>query len=188
MPGKGEPQSSPRRLSAAARRQRAVDLRVAGLTFEAIAQTPTSRDDPRPLYPGPSGRQRAHEAVMAAMAAVVKDTRGQTAELRAMELARLDTLQMSLTPGTRPARSVACEECGHTMWREVDHDAVRNILQVMGRRAKYLGLDAVRGEQQDPTAAASMITSLVDALTGNTTPDNDTDTDTGVDGSPDAED
>jgi hypothetical protein len=139
--GKGEPKTSPRRITAAARRKRAVELRIMGLTFEQIAAAPTSDTDARPLYPT-NGRQRAHEAVMTEMAELAKSTRGMTAELRQIELARLDQLQVSMWPSTRPTRRVECPECHHVLWREPDQGATQTVLRIMERRAKYEGLDA----------------------------------------------
>lgn len=144
MAGKGEARTSPRRLSSAQRRLRAFELKKAGLSYEKIAATPTSTEDPTPLYPGPNGRKRAQEAVAAHMRELAKETDGVARELRALELARLDELQVSLWPSTRPVRAVYCPEagCHGVMYREVDHDSVRSVLQVMQRRAKYVGLDA----------------------------------------------
>lgn len=144
---RGEPQTSPRRISAAQRRERAVELRLAGATFKQIAAAPASPDDPSPLYPGENGHVRAHEAVMAAMRDQAKAIRDKTAELRQLELNRLDQMQVSLWPSTRPTRPVYCPErdrtgCVGVMYREVDHDAVRGVLQIMQRRTKYLRLDA----------------------------------------------
>jgi len=140
--GRGEPKTSPRRITAEQRRKRAVELRLAGLTFEQIAASPTSPGDPRPLFPGRSGRQRAHDAVSQAMQTAAKETRGRAHELRALELARLDQLQVSLWPMTRPARPVACDECGHTLFREPDLQATGTVLKLMDSRAKYEGLYA----------------------------------------------
>lgn len=156
-----EAKTSPRRILAAERRNRALQLRIAGATYEQIARTPLSDEDPRPMY---KDRKRAHEAVMVALKELAEDTAGKGAELKALELARLESMQVSLWPATRPTKRVTCDDCGHTMWREVDKDAVDRILRIMAQRSRYLGLDATKGENQDHNAGEDLISKLMDAI------------------------
>ncbi|MCW2900946.1 MAG: hypothetical protein JWO67_3211 [Streptosporangiaceae bacterium] len=136
-----EARNSPRRISARVKRLRAVQLKIAGATYQQIADTPTdaANGDMRALYPN---RQRAFEAVDAALKETAKETEGSASELRELELQRLDSLHMSLWPATRPSRAVNCEQCGSTLWRDTDLQAIGRVLDVMKRRASLAGLDA----------------------------------------------
>lgn len=140
--GRGESKASPRRISAAERRNLAVQRKIAGMSYEEIAASPISREDPTPLYPGEHGRKRAWEAVNKVMNDVVRETRGHTEELRAIELMTLDTMQKAQFPSVLPRRAVKCPECEHTLWREPDQGAANTVLRIMERRAKYTGIDA----------------------------------------------
>lgn len=162
----GESKTSARRVSAKIRQDRALALRIAGATFDQIARTPLGPDDPRTLY---SSRQRAHEAVHKALKELKAESDGKTEELRALELARLESMQVSLWPSTRPSRHVTCEECGHTLFREVDQGAIDRVLKIMERRSKYQGLDASDQnddrmvallEQQVALAQQAMVTAM----------------------------
>lgn len=125
------------RLRDAERRRRAVQLARDGLSFAEIAAT--LDDDGVPLY---SSRQAAHRAV----ASEVRKVAGvPAAELRALELARLDDLHRSVWPeATTPGEAVRCPEdgCPGVLWRTVNHTAVRSTLSIMERRASLVGLDA----------------------------------------------
>lgn len=156
-----ESKTSPRRIQAAERRNRALQLRIAGATYEQIARTPFSEGDPRPLY---KDRKRAHEAVMVALKELAQDTAGKGSELKALELARLESMQISLWPATRPSKQVTCDNCGHGLYRVPDHDAIDRVLKIMAQRSRYLGLDAVKGADQDHSEAESMIGALMAAI------------------------
>jgi hypothetical protein len=134
----GEARTSARRVTAKIKQDRALAMRIAGATYDQIARTPISEDDPRPLY---SSRQRAHEAVSKALEALARESEGKTAELRALELARLESMQVALWPSTRPSRPVKCPECDYVLYREPDQGAVDRIVRIMERRSKYLKLD-----------------------------------------------
>jgi hypothetical protein len=155
-----EAKTSARRVDAAERRRKALQLRLAGASFDQIARTRTSETDQRPMY---SSRKRAHEAVQTALKEIAEESRGSAEELRTLELARLEAMQMAVWPSTRPSKQVNCDNCGHVMWREPVLEAMDRVLKIMERRAKYLGLD-VKGIEQDHSKAASMITSILDAL------------------------
>src|SRR5262249_5396385 len=99
-------------IDAALRQTEALRLRQAGNTFAQIAEMLG--------YSDPSG---ARNAVMAALRENVTEP---NAEMRALELARLDALHAAL-------------------WSEAlagDLPTVDRILKLMERRAKILGLDA----------------------------------------------
>lgn len=149
MSGKGESPTSPRRLSVAGRRRRAVELRKTGLNFYQIADAPEDPKNPNGpvMYQGDNGHKRAQEDVAAALREIRKDTDGDARDLRTLELLRLDALQVSLTPATLPRRPVSCPDpgdlgCRGVLWREVDNTAVQNVLRISERRSKFLGLDA----------------------------------------------
>ena len=142
--GRGESRTSPARISAAQRRARAIELRAMGLTFEQVAASPTSPSDPRPLYPGKNGRQRAFDAVDGEMKRAAQASLGKADRLRELELLRLDQLQVAQWPSTRPVRPVRCPnpDCGRVLYREPDPAATGAVLKIMDRRAKLAGLDA----------------------------------------------
>lgn len=169
MPGQGEPKTSPRRVTAKQKRLRAVRLRMGGATYEQIAQAPCDPEngDMRPLY---SSRQMAHKVVTEALREIAKETDGASVELRALEVQRLDSMHMSLWPGSQPTVRVRCPECDHTLWREPDQHAIGKLLEIQKRRAALLGLDAVdqadnrllelleqQAEEQAETAHQAMI-------------------------------
>lgn len=108
-----EGKTSPRRLAAARRQLEALELRMSGLTFRAIAR--------RMGYGGPSG---AHRAVMAALNRTVDEP---SDELRRLELERLDKLQIM------PWKLATVTG---------DLKAVDAVLAIMQRRARMLGLDS----------------------------------------------
>lgn len=142
--GRGEPQSSPRRVTAAEKRLRAIELRKAGMSYEQIAKQPISPGDSRPLFPGRDGRKRAFEAVNAALEQLAREANGRARELRALEIARLDDMEVAITPSTRPMKVVRCPEegCHGVMWREPDVAAVAARIRLGERRSKLEGLDA----------------------------------------------
>jgi len=108
-----ESKTTPRRLRAAKKQVKALELRVEGLSFRQIAL--------ELKYKGPSG---AYKAVDAALERTIREPAEQ---VRLLELARLDRLQVM-------------------PWKQAtvigDPKAVANVLKIMERRAKLLGLDA----------------------------------------------
>jgi hypothetical protein len=139
-----ESKTSPRRLEAHQKRARALELRKAGATFEQIAQ-----------QVGYSGRSKAYEAVQKALRDVTID---DAEEVLALELQRLDAMQMGLWGKARVG----------------DVQAVNALLRIMDRRAKYLGLDdyesrmAAVAEQQVQVnqQLAGQIIQLMEAVLG----------------------
>lgn len=107
-----ESKTSPRRLKAAQRQLKALELRRAGETFEAIAEQLDY-----------SGRGVAYRAVMAALRKTLQEPAD---EVRKLELERLDELLRSLWPKAQDG----------------NQGAVDRILRIMQRRALLLGLDA----------------------------------------------
>jgi len=108
-----ESKTSPRRLQAAKKQVKALELRVQGLSFRQIAL--------ELKYKGPSG---AHKAVDAALERTIREPADQ---LRQLELERLDRLQIM------PYKQATVIG---------DPKATASVLKIMERRAKLLGLDA----------------------------------------------
>jgi len=108
-----ESKTSPRRLRAAKKQVRALELRVEGLSFRQIAL--------ELKYKGPSG---AFSAVESALERTIREPAEQ---VRLLELERLNRLQIM-------------------PWKQAtvigDPKAIANVLKIMERRAKLLGLDA----------------------------------------------
>lgn len=106
--------TSPRALVALQRQQQAVELRRAGRSYREIARQVGI------------GVASAHRLVAGAIAEVRATVAEDVAELRALELSRLDGMLGGLWPQAR---------CGNL-------GAVDRVLKIMERRAKLLGLDA----------------------------------------------
>lgn len=102
--------SSPERIAAARRSARALELRSKGYTFQRIA-----------AELGYSGKQGAHDAVMRALDATLREPAD---EFRLLDLERLDRLWRGFYPR-------ACAGDVH---------ATNACLQIMDRRARLLGL------------------------------------------------
>ena len=125
----GESKASANRIAAAERQARALELRKAGSGYAAIAQ--------QLGYAGPSG---AYKAITTALRALTAEP---AAELRALELARLDDLLVGLWPDARRGNVAKIDR----------------VLKVMQRRADLLGLDAPRAfkDVTDPRRDAAAI-------------------------------
>jgi len=108
-----ESKTSPRRLRAMKKQVAALELRVQGLSFRAIAL--------ELKYAGPAGAFAAVEA------ALKRTLTGHSEEVRVLELERLDRLQMKVW-------ILATEGA--------DLQAIEKVLAIMRRRAALLGLDA----------------------------------------------
>ena len=106
-----ESKTSEKRLAAAERQRQALELRKAGVGFEAIAE--------RLGYAGPSG---AYQAVMAALKKTLQEPAD---ELKKLELERLDAAQLAI----------------YNSVKQGNLGAVDRLLRVMERRARLLGLD-----------------------------------------------
>lgn len=111
---KPESKTSSRTLVAREREAEAVKLRESGASFEKIGKQ---------LGVTTSG---AYRAVARSLTRVIAQTSESAAQLRALELQRLDKLLLALWP--RASKG--------------DDAAVDRVLRVMERRAKLCGLDA----------------------------------------------
>lgn len=107
--------SKAQRTDTAARRAQAIQMRLAGLTYDVIAQ--------RLKY---SSRQAAAKDIERALAVALRDANRSAEEFREVELMRLDRLQAAAW-----AKAV-----------QGDPRAIHACLQVIDRRCKLLGLDA----------------------------------------------
>lgn len=110
--GQGESETSKRRLEAAANQRKALKLRKAGQSFDAIAQEL-----------GYASRSGAFHAVMSALRKTLQEPAD---EVRKMELERLDSMLEATWEFAMTGKP----------------EAVDRVLKIMERRAKYLGLDA----------------------------------------------
>jgi hypothetical protein len=110
--GNGEGKTSPRRLSAHDRQLRALTLRKGGASYDEIA-----------AELGYSNRGGAYKAVSSALRETLREPAD---DVRALELDRLDHMMSAVWPAAL---------CG-------DIAAQQQVLRLMERRAKYLGLDA----------------------------------------------
>ncbi|MCC6446809.1 MAG: hypothetical protein IT210_25580 [Armatimonadetes bacterium] len=106
------PKTHPRRIAEAGKEAQALNLRKQGHTFEQIAE-----------QVGYADRSGAHKAVMRALQRLTNEP---AAEARALELLRLDALLLALWPQAEKG----------------DLKAIQSVLNLMARRARYLGLDA----------------------------------------------
>jgi hypothetical protein len=113
-----EAQATPRRITAAERRRQALELKKGGATYDVIARTVG--------YRSASG---AHQAVAEAL----KQIRGEHVdEVRTIELARLEQMQMALWPAIAATTTPLAERV----------KAIDSVLRIMARRAAMLGIDA----------------------------------------------
>jgi len=99
---------------AAVRQLKALDLRKAGLTYQAIGDRLGI------------SRQAAHKLVKAAVDAVKADSAESASDLIAIESQRLDHMQVALWSSAMKG----------------DPKSIDRILRIMERRARLLGLDA----------------------------------------------
>lgn len=119
--------SQEQQISATERQRRALDMRKAGKSYQAIAATL-----------GYASTGGAHKAVHSALTKTLSEPAEQ---VRDLELARLDALLEALWPGATGAKTAPWEEDGRPA-PEVDIERVDRVLKIMERRAKLLGLDA----------------------------------------------
>lgn len=106
--------NSPKHPEVAERKQQAFDLRKAGASYRAIAQS---------LGVTHTTARRYVEGILADLA---KQTRGTAEQYRTMQLERLQDMVLALMPQVRRG----------------DVQAARALLGVMEREAKLLGIDA----------------------------------------------
>lgn len=112
-----EPMDSERRRAALEKQRQALELRKSGIGYRQIAE--------QLGYKSPSS---AHEAVETALKRTIQEP---AAEVRRLELERLDSLLIAMWP-----------QAISTEGEAADPRAVDRVLKIMARRAAYLGLDA----------------------------------------------
>ena len=106
--------TSPRITKAEDLRQRALNLRRSGASFQSIA-------DQLGI-----GKSTAHKCVTTALAAVRRENYSLAEEVMVLEANRLDAMQLGIWPAVLQG----------------DLPAIQTVLKIMERRAKLLGLDA----------------------------------------------
>lgn len=132
--------ASPLTVNVEDKRDRALDLRKEGKTYQAIA-----------TELGLQSKSRAHELVQEALQDLRENNREKARQVRDLELVRLDAMIEKL-------------------WSKIDQPrVVDSILRIMQRRADLLGLDAPKnirlgGEGGGPiqTADATPVVQLTD--------------------------
>ena len=107
-------QNSDRKVNAKIQRQKAVKFRLAGATYQAIADQMGCTTS------------NVHKMVKKEMEQVTKETREDVEQLRAMEVSRLDEAQRAIW------NQIANGHLG----------AVDRLVKISDRRSKLLGLDA----------------------------------------------
>jgi hypothetical protein len=119
--------ASAKQLIVRERRQEALALRKSGASYRAIASAISNKKDKdgNPLFPSYTQSQ-AHTDIKACLKELNESTRLDAEEYRALELERLDSLQMAI------ARQV----------QSGDVKAIHAALGIIDRRCKLLGLDA----------------------------------------------
>lgn len=134
-------------LTTAKRRREVIQLREAGATWEAIADTMEERHGPDSL-PEHWSKRYAHKDFQRALGKVQDEVKDRARTVREMELRRLRRLQRGL-------------------WQDAingDTDAARTIVRLMKRRAKLLGLDEPEELNVDMGTDRETIETLLDAL------------------------
>ena len=134
--GKGESNESPRRVNAAFRQRRALELRKAGATYSAIAQQ--------------LGYRNHAGAVRAVKSALKKTLQEPADDVRELEAARLDALLLGIWQQATTGNL----------------EALDRALKIMARRAALLGLDAPREEKAEVTVVGEPITLIEVVRTG----------------------
>ena len=109
---RGESLTSPRRINAKERALKAVELRKAGATYQAIADQLGFRSP-----------QGAYDAVKRTL---LRTAQAPSDELRVLEIERLDTMLLAIWAAVRAG----------------NYGAIDRAIRIAARRAALLGLDA----------------------------------------------
>ena len=125
-----ESTQSPRKTATAERKNRALQRRIGGLTFQAIADELNVT------------RQAAHALVKSALAELNEKTAESAEELRRLELERLDTMRAAVWGGVLKG----------------DLQSVDRALKISARLSALAGLDAPA--KQDITSGGEKITEI----------------------------
>jgi len=116
-----ESKTSNRKITAVERREKAIELRKAGATYQSIA-------DNLGVTP-----QAAHKMVMKVLGDLAEKSQENAEHVRSIELQRLDKLFFAMYQQAVKGSQGAVDRC----------------LRIMDRRAKYLGLDAPKEVAMD---------------------------------------
>lgn len=134
--GRGEDAASPRRIEAAERRAKALELRKAGATYDQIAN-----------QLGFSNRGNAQRAVQTALKEITAEP---AREVITLEVERLDAMLLGLWPRARKG----------------DLGAIDRVLRIQERRARLLGLDSPARLSVEAENLGEEIAALLQTLTG----------------------
>jgi hypothetical protein len=104
-----------------------------------------------------SSRKRAHEAVQTALKEIAEESRGSAEELRTLELARLESLQMSVWPSTRRRRSCTASSAGTRVYREPTLRVLDGVGAELPRRAHAQVATAVLTHTAPQLAARTIV-------------------------------
>lgn len=151
---RGESATSPRRVSTAIRRGKALQMRLDGARYQEIADT--------------LGYSSKSSAIVDVQRALVATTREPADEVRALELQRLDMMWQAVLEVLRQSHVVVNNGRVIYLGDEPLTDygpvlaAIDRLLKIQERRAKYLGLDAAK---QFEVVTVDAIDSQIRALT-----------------------
>lgn len=125
--------SAPNKVTAAQRREKALEARKAGYTYKAIGESLGITE------------QGAYKSVMRALSIINKNIAETAEEVRTIELERIDNLFKVMYKQALKGNQGAVDRC----------------IRLMDRRARYLGLDAV--ERKEMTGQLDINVRYVDA-------------------------
>lgn len=132
---RGESKTSPRRMRAVERQRQCLELRIAGYTYDVIAE-----------QVGYSDGSMAYKAVIAG---IQKTLQEPADEVRNLEVARLDKLLAGI----------------YLQAKQGNLPAMDRVLKLMERRAKLLGLDRpVQWEVSGPSGGPIPVKEVVIAI------------------------
>lgn len=126
--GKGESKTSPRLVKAKQKQARAVDLRLAGKSYAAIAKEL-----------GYANKSSAYKAVKTALES---QTETSVDEYRRVQNARLNEIHQALWTAVNEEPPEDQDEKARQRWEQERLRAIGLIHKNMERRARLLGLDA----------------------------------------------
>lgn len=133
---------------------RALQLRVAGMTYDAIAAQEVQR----------GLKQRSADAVRADVRKTLSERLSEPVEhTRALDAERLDSLNRAVETVLRAAQGGRCGSCGRGGDDELLLKAAGQMLRLLERRAHLLGHDVQEPEVSKP---ASPLSELRDDLAG----------------------
>lgn len=139
-PHGGNRGSTAAKLNARQKEKLALDLRLAGATFDQIADHIINKDTGEKLY---ANKSNAWNAINRAIKAIPVESAVQVKDL---ELQRLDVALMAIWPAVRRG----------------DTFSIDRMLAIMNRRARYLGLD----EKLEDNNTADVKTALSGFMAG----------------------